>query len=119
MFKCEYAPEPYINVVTCRAHRSFLAKLRGGFASLEIETGRYVGTQPDLRVCKLCKTGVEDEMHFTLHCAALCQEWMPLINHMYNHVFSTLASRQFSQHNNIIHRKITTKNTKNTTAAMA
>ena len=82
MFKCEYAPEPYINVVTCRAHRSFLAKLRGGFASLEIETGRYVGTQPDLRVCKLCKTGVEDEMHFTLHCAALCQEWMPLINHM-------------------------------------
>ena len=65
LFKCEYAPEPYINVVTCRAHRAFLAKLRGGSAPLEIETGRYVGTLPDLRVCKLSNTGVEDEMHFT------------------------------------------------------
>ena len=72
LFKCEYAPEPYINVVTCRAHRAFLAKLRGGSAPLEIETGRYVGTLPHLRVCELCNTGVEDEMHFTLQCAALC-----------------------------------------------
>ena len=69
-------------MVTCRAHRAFLAKLRGGSAPLEIETGRYVRTLPDLRVCKLCKTGVEDEMHFTLHCAELHQEQMPLIDHM-------------------------------------
>ena len=61
---------------------AFLAKLRGGSAPLEIEIGRYVGTLPDLRVCKLCNTGVEDEMHFTLHCAALRQERMPLIDHM-------------------------------------
>ena len=49
LFKCEYAPVSYINVVTCRAHRSFLAKLRRGSAPLEIETGRYVGTLPDLK----------------------------------------------------------------------
>ena len=42
LFKCEYVPEPYINVVTCRAYRAFLAKLRGGSAPLEIETGRYI-----------------------------------------------------------------------------
>ena len=42
----------------------------------------YIGVLPDFRVCKLCKTGVEDEMLFTLHCAALCQERMPLINRM-------------------------------------
>ena len=43
LFKQEYVPEPYANVVTSRAHRSLLAKLRGGSAMLEIETGRYTG----------------------------------------------------------------------------
>ena len=69
-------------MVTCRAHRAFLTKLSGVSAPLEIDTERYVGTLPDFRVCKLCKTGVEDDMHFTLHCAALHQNRMPLNNHM-------------------------------------
>ena len=33
-FKSEYISEAYINLITCRAHRSFLAKLRGGLPLL-------------------------------------------------------------------------------------
>ena len=67
LFKQEYAPEPYVNV-TSRAHRSLLAKLRGGSAMLEIETGRYTGIPAEQRLCKLCKSGVGDEAHFILTC---------------------------------------------------
>ena len=65
-----------------RAHCSFLAKLRGGFAPLEIETGRYVSTPAEYRTCKLCDTGVEDETHFVLHCPALSSERHLLVIHM-------------------------------------
>ena len=43
IFKQEYEPESYTKVVISRAHRAFLARLRGGSATLEIEPGRYVG----------------------------------------------------------------------------
>ena len=63
IFKQEYESEPYINVVTSRAHRAFLARLRGGSATLEIETGRYVGIPAEQRICKLCHSGIGDEAH--------------------------------------------------------
>ena len=72
----------YINLITCRVHRSFLAKIRGGSAPLEIETGRHVSTPAEYRTCKLCGTGVEDEMHFVLHCPALSSERHLLVIHM-------------------------------------
>ena len=81
-FKSEYTSEAYINLITCRAHRSFLAKLRGGSAPLEIETGRYVSTPAEYRTCKLCDTGVEDEIHFVLYCPALSSERHLLVIHM-------------------------------------
>ena len=62
-FKREYVPEPYINVVTSRAHHSLLAKLRGGSAMLEIETGRYTGIPAEQRLCKLYKSDVGDEVY--------------------------------------------------------
>ena len=66
VFKTEYiiSEAYYINLITCRAHCSLLAKLRGGSATLEIETGRYVRTPVEHRTCKLCYTDVENEMHF-------------------------------------------------------
>ena len=87
-FKHEYLPEPYTNLLTCRAHRSFLARLRGGSAPLEIETGRYVGTPADQRVCKLCHSGVEDELHFVLTCPSLDADRQVLFNFMRNLVQS-------------------------------
>ena len=43
MIKREFITERYTNTVLCRAHRSLLAKVRGGSAPLEIERGRYIG----------------------------------------------------------------------------
>ena len=66
----------------CRAHRSLLAKLRGGSAPLEIERGRYIGIPVDQRVCNLCSDGVEDEIHFSVKCIALDREHLSLFIHM-------------------------------------
>ena len=35
----------YVNYVKCKAHRAFLANIRGGLAPLEIELGRYRGLE--------------------------------------------------------------------------
>ena len=49
LFKREFITEQYTKFYTvlCRAHRSLLAKLRGGSAPLEIERGRYIGIPAD------------------------------------------------------------------------
>ena len=61
-FKKLYEPEQYVNYVKCKAHRAFLAKIRGGSAPLEIELGRYRGLEINQRLCKLCKEDIEDEV---------------------------------------------------------
>ena len=71
-----------MNVVTSRAHRSLLAKLRGGSAMLEIETGRYTGLPAEQRLCKLCKSDVGDEAHFILTCPALQDSRCCLFDYM-------------------------------------
>ena len=82
LFKQEYGPEPYTNILTCRAHQSFLAKLRGGSAPLEIETGRCVGAPVEQRTCKLCHAAVGDEAHFMLTCPVLHSNHLLLISFM-------------------------------------
>ena len=82
LFKQEYAPEPYVNVVTSKAHRSPLAKLSGGSALLEIETGRYTGIPAEQRLCKLCKSDVGDEAHFILTYPALKDSHRHLFDYM-------------------------------------
>ena len=59
------------NTVRSKAQRSVVARLRGGTAPLEIETGRYVGIPAEQRICKLCRGAVEDEVHFCITCPAL------------------------------------------------
>ena len=88
LFKQEYGPEPYTNILISRAHRSFLAKLRGGSAPLEIETGRYVGAPMDQRTCKLCHTAVGDESHFMLACPVLHLDRLSLFTYMSHTVSS-------------------------------
>ena len=51
--------------------RRVVAGLRMGCLPLEVETGRYVGTPYDQRICKHCKNAPEDREHFLLICPAL------------------------------------------------
>ncbi len=51
------------------AQRSYLAQLRCGILPLNIETGRWQGTQLDKRIYKVCNSNsVENEEHFIFHC---------------------------------------------------
>ena len=61
--------EKYCSIHLTLGQRSLLAKLRLGVLPIEVELGRYNGTQRELRTCKVCKKGqVEDEIHFLLTC---------------------------------------------------
>ncbi len=51
-----------------RYDRSLLSQLRYGILPLEIETGRYKNVARDHRICTLCNTAVEDQIHFVFKC---------------------------------------------------
>jgi len=53
--------------------RRVLAGLRAGCLPLQIELGRYTSpkTPLNMRICKLCNEGTEDQEHFLFHCRAL------------------------------------------------
>ena len=64
--------EPYVQTIPLNLRKNF-ALLRTSSHCLEIEVQRYVRgdkTRParDKRLCKLCKTEVEDERHFLIRC---------------------------------------------------
>ena len=47
----------------------YLAKLRLGILPINVELGRYYGTERQNRVCPLCNKGaVEDEIHILFYC---------------------------------------------------
>ena len=45
-----------------------LAKIRCGVLPLHIETGRYLGTPEEERICFHCANTVESEEHFLISC---------------------------------------------------
>ena len=61
----------YLEYVTIRKFRNALSKLRTSSHGLEIERGRYNNIEKDQRICKLCKTDIETEIHFVLKCPSL------------------------------------------------
>ena len=64
-----FGPENYVLYNLSQKKRSLCAQLRAGILGLHIETGRYVGTAEDDRICTLCDIqGVENEMHFVFYC---------------------------------------------------
>ena len=68
-FKQHYFTENYINLNLNREQRSILAQVRCGTLPLKIETGRFVGTPKENRLCDICNNGqVEDEFHFIFYC---------------------------------------------------
>jgi hypothetical protein len=69
--KRPYTTATYLNTVKNANFRRALTKIRICAHRLEIETGRYHKTAQHDRLCKLCSTSVEDELHFLLHCPRL------------------------------------------------
>ena len=58
-----------------RSQRSLLSKLSSGTLPLELETGRYVNTDEEDRLCTVCNTdNIENEYHFLFDCASL--QWV-------------------------------------------
>ena len=58
--KQDLLPEAYVTCTMPRAYRSALSKLRLGSLPLHVETGRYVHTPLQDRVCQHCRLDVED-----------------------------------------------------------
>ena len=72
--------EQYVQKVRVKSHRSLLARLRGGTAPLQIETGGYIGLPVEERICRTRNTRqVEDEQHFCGGCPALEEARAPLL----------------------------------------
>ena len=69
-FKQTFSFEPYLLVGT-KKQRLIMSKLRISAHDLTIERGRYLKLDIKDRICPLCKTQVEDEVHFVLECSSL------------------------------------------------
>ena len=66
--KSVYETENYVSLCLKRGQRSMLAKLRLGILPINVELGRYNGTERQNRVCPLCNKGaVEDEIHILFY----------------------------------------------------
>ena len=76
----------YLKVIKNSNFRQALTKLRIGAHRLEIETGRYTKTERHQRICKLCKTEIEDEVHFLISCKINDTKRTKLFNKM-KHVY--------------------------------
>ena len=48
-----------------------MTKLKSGVFPIHLETGRYKGLDEHKRICKICGSGVEDEVHFLFKCQGL------------------------------------------------
>jgi len=71
IFKTEYKLEGYLETNMNIKHRKALTQIRTSSHELNIEIGRRFNIPPNKRICKLCKTGVEDEYHFLCACPSL------------------------------------------------
>ena len=82
--KTSFYVERYVKLDLQRKERSLLCLLRCGALPIKIETGRYVGLKAEERICELCNSGVEDEVHFLFYCKALCDERSAFYNYLFN-----------------------------------
>ena len=79
LFKNVIKLEPYLLWGNFDQRRS-LTKFRISAHDLEIEKGRYKNLKVAERVCRLCGTGTEDEVHFLLQCPRLRQSRISIID---------------------------------------
>ena len=68
-FKQTTEIESYLNIIKNKSFRISLSRFRLSSHKLEIEMGRYTGTERENRLCTQCNMhSVEDEYHFLLVC---------------------------------------------------
>ena len=60
--------ERYLSVIQNLEMRSHVAKFRISAHKVLIETGRYVNTERQNRICTLCERGIGDELHYFSKC---------------------------------------------------
>ena len=68
LFKFSKDREEYLQLNLSKYQRSLLAQFRCGILPLEIEVGRYRNENLSDRICRTCKTSIEDEIHFLCEC---------------------------------------------------
>lgn len=68
LYKYNKDNEEYLQLNLSKYQRSLLAQFRCGILPLEIEVGRYRNENLCDRICRTCKTSVEDEIHFLCEC---------------------------------------------------
>ena len=70
LFKDKFSFENYLNWGTFN-QRKVITKFRISAHNLEVERGRYKNIPFNQRTCNLCKSTVENEIHFLLECPSL------------------------------------------------
>lgn len=70
-FKKEFEMEKFLTLDTDRTDLINFVRIRISNSSLMIEKGRHRKLSLDNRLCPLCKTEVEDELHFSIKCIKL------------------------------------------------
>ena len=68
LIKRSYYLNKCAEVLNIRKFRHFYFSLKIGSLDLEVNRGRYYNIPRDERVCKLCKSNIEDEYHFMMKC---------------------------------------------------
>ena len=63
--------EKYVKFNLTKAKHALICHIRNGILLLAIETGRYINTPRELRICQLCTKDVETELHFMFECEKL------------------------------------------------
>ena len=69
--KPNFGPEPHLTAYLSKNKRSLISRLRTGSLNLEVESGRFTGQKREDRICRLCHTDIETELHFLFECSAL------------------------------------------------
>ena len=77
LFKTEFKREPYLENVNDFHIRKKICKFRCSDHNLEIEKGRHKNISVEERICQICNSDIETEMHFL----AICPLFGPLRKH--------------------------------------
>ncbi len=86
-FKNVFEVEPCVLSFMSRQRRSYLAQLRNGILTLQLEVGRWINKAVEGRLCLICNNGtVEVEEYFIFHCNFYYCECQDFYNYMKNNI---------------------------------
>ena len=89
--------EDYVKLPILKYHRSLFAQFRCGILPLQIEVGRFRNLQLHERICPICNSAVEDEIHFLCQCS------------LYNHLRASLFQSAYDEEPNFAHMDLIDK----------